>query len=155
MKRLMITLFSVAALASCGEGHKNPAIDTNNFDTSYALQDDFYEHFTAGWQRNNPMKPEYSRYGAFDMLRESNELRIKELFDQLEKTTAESGSVEQKLADLYRLGLDSVRLNNEGVTPLKPALEAIEKVTKRSELGALLGTIHRTSGNPHHIRPDE
>lgn len=148
MKRLMITLFSVAALASCGEGQKNPAIDTNNFDTSYALQDDFYEHFTAGWQRNNPMKPEYSRYGAFDMLRESNELRIKELFDQLEKTTAESGSVEQKLADLYRLGLDSIRLNNEGVTPLKPALEAIEKVTKRSELGALLGTIHRTSGNP-------
>ena len=144
----MITMFSVAALCSCGGEKKTPAIDTANFDESIALQDDFYEHFTAGWQRNNPMKPEYSRYGAFDMLRESNELRIKELFAELENKSVEEGSVEQKIADLYRMGLDSTRLNAEGAAPLQEALGVIESVDCRCALSALLGKMHRTSGNP-------
>ncbi len=148
MKRTMIILFTAAMLASCGGDKKTPALNPANFDESFALNDDFYEHFTAGWQRNNPLTPEYSRFGAFDLLRQSNELRVKELFDELEQTTAEAGTVEQKLCDLYRLGLDSTRLNNEGAEPLKEALAKIESVEKREELSALLGSIHRTSANP-------
>ena len=144
----MVTLFSVATLASCCGDKKTPAIDTANFDESYALQDDFYEHFTAGWQRNHPMKPEYSRYGAFDLLRESNELRIKELFAELQTKGTEEGSVEQKIAELYRMGLDSATLNTAGAEPLKAALQTIEAVGTRSELSALIGHLHRTSGNP-------
>lgn len=144
----MIILLTAAALASCCGDKKTPALNPENFDESYALNEDFYEHFTAGWQRNNPLTPEYSRFGAFDMLRQSNELRVKELFDELEKSTAESGTVEQKLRDLYRLGLDSVRLNSEGAEPLKAALAKIESVEERGELSALLGSIHRTSANP-------
>ena len=144
----MIILFTTAALASCCGEKKTPALNPANFDESYALNDDFYEHFTAGWQRNNPLTPEYSRFGAFDMLRQSNELRVKELFDELEKSKAESGTVEQKLRDLYRLGLDSVRLNEEGAAPLKEALARIEALNERSELSALIGSIHLSSANP-------
>ena len=144
----MIILFTTAAIASCCGEKKTPALNPANFDESYALNDDFYEHFTAGWQRNNPLTPEYSRFGAFDMLRQSNELRVKELFDELEKSKAESGTVEQKLRDLYRLGLDSVRLNKEGAEPLKEALARIEAVGERGELSALIGSIHLTSANP-------
>ena len=145
----MILLSSAALLTSCGGGHKEktPAIDPANFDESYALCDDFYEHFTAGWQKNHPLTAEYSRFGAFDMLRQSNELRVKELFTDLEKSTAPAGSVEQKLSDLYRQGLDSVRLNAEGAEPIKADLAAIEAVASRTELSALLGEMHRTSSN--------
>lgn len=144
----MIILLSAATLASCGGEKKTPALNPANFDESYALNDDFYEHFTAGWQKRNPLTPEYSRFGAFDMLRQSNELRVKELFTEIEQSTAEQGSIEQKLGDLYRLGLDSVRLNKEGAAPLKSSLERIEAVGKRSELSALLGQMHRSSCNP-------
>ena len=158
MKRTMITLLTAMALVGCCGEKKTPALNPANFDESYALNDDFYEHFTAGWQRNNPLTPEYSRFGAFDMLRQSNELRVKELFDELEKSTAESGTIEQKLSDLYRLGLDSVRLNNEGAEPLREALAKIEAVEERGELSALLGSIHRESANPFFasgVGPDE
>ncbi len=149
MKRTMIMIFSAALLASCGGGQKEktPALNPANFDDSYALNDDFYEHFTAGWQRNNPMPAEYSRFGAFDMLRQSNELRVKELFAELEQSQAPAGSVEQKLSDLYRLGLDSARLNAEGAEPIKADLAAIEAVANRKDLSSLLGQIHRTSAN--------
>ena len=54
-------------------GH--PAIDLANFDLSVAPNADFYEYATGGWQKNNPLKPEYSRYGSFDILRDNNEKR--------------------------------------------------------------------------------
>lgn len=147
MKRTMFILFTAAALAGCCGEKKTPALNPDNFDESYALNDDFYEHFTAGWQRNNPLTAEYSRFGAFDLLRQSNELRVKELFDEIEKSDAKPGSVEQKLGDLYRLGLDSVRLNAEGAEPLKEALARIEAVEERGELSAQIGYMHRTSAN--------
>ena len=52
MKRIMITLFSVAALCSCGGEKKTPAINTANFDDNYPLQDDFYELITASKTSN-------------------------------------------------------------------------------------------------------
>lgn len=154
----MILLFAAAALSSCGGQKNTPALDPANFDESYALNEDFYEHFTAGWQKRNPLTPEYSRYGAFDMLRQSNELRVKEIFDGLKKSKAEAGTVEQKLADLYLLGLDSLRLNSEGVAPVKGALEAIDAISSREELSAHIGRTHMESANVFFasgVGPDE
>ena len=71
-----------------------PAIDINNFDESIARNDDFYQWATGGWQKNNPLKPEYSRYGSFDVLRENNEIRINELFGEMAKSEAAFGRAE-------------------------------------------------------------
>ena len=91
------------AAAACRPGNEAapvPAIDLSNLDTTVAPGDDFYAYATAGWQRNHPLKAEYSRYGSFDMLRENNEIRLNELFRSLTGLKAKKGSVEQKIADL-------------------------------------------------------
>ena len=119
-----------------------PAIDKNNFDESVALKDNFYQWATGGWQKNNPLKPEYSRYGSFDVLRENNEIRINELFEQMSKTTAEAGSVEQKISDLYKMGLDEERLNKEGAEPIKAAVNEILATTERESLIASIASLH-------------
>ena len=77
MKHFNFMFIAIAALftASCanqGNREKVPAIDLANLDTTVAPGQDFYEYATAGWQRNHPPKGEYSRYGAFDVLRENN-----------------------------------------------------------------------------------
>jgi putative endopeptidase len=136
-------------MASCAE-KKNivSGIDPANLDTSVAANEDFYQYATGGWQKANPLKPEFSRYGSFDVLRENNEMRIRDMFAELEKAQAESGSVEQKIADLYRLGLDSVRLNAEGMAPVAGDLAAVDAAEGRTALSALLASTHRTMGNP-------
>ena len=58
-------------MASCQNTSKTPAIDMANFDLSVAPDADFYQYATGGWQKNNPLKPEYSRYGSFDVLRDN------------------------------------------------------------------------------------
>ena len=121
----------MAAATSCGTksaGEKAPAIDLANLDPSISAKEDFYQYATGGWQKNHPLKPEYSRYGSFDVLRENNEIRLNELFQGLSSVKAEKGSVQQKISDLYAMGLDSTRLNAEGVNPVKPYLDALESV---------------------------
>ena len=119
-----------------------PAIDTNNFDETVDLKDDFYQWATGGWQKNNPLKPEYSRYGSFDVLRENNEIRINELFDEMAQCEAEFGTVEQKISDLYKMGLDEERLNREGAEPIRAAITEILATSDRTELIASIPSLH-------------
>ena len=102
---------------------KNLAIDPSKMDTTVACGEDFYEYACGGWIKKNPLKPEYARYGSFDVLAENNQKQMRELIDELEKAENEPGSVAQKVGDLYKMGLDSVRLNKEGVSPISEALK--------------------------------
>ncbi|MEG2370683.1 MAG: M13 family metallopeptidase [Alistipes sp.] len=147
----MKTIFLLAAvcMASChNQQPKTPAIDLSNFDLTVAPNADFYQYATGGWQVKNPLKPEFSRYGSFDVLRENNEIRINDLFAEMVKLPAEAGSVNQKISDLYKMGLDSVRLNAEGATPIKGEIEAILAVKERTGLTPIIANIHTAIGNP-------
>ena len=135
-------------MASCQNTSKTPAIDLANFDLSVAPNADFYEYATGGWQKNNPLKPEYSRYGSFDILRDNNEKRINELFSEMTKMKAEPGSIEQKISDLYKMGLDSVRLNAEGAAPVKDAVGEILAIGDRAQLTGAIAGLHTAIANP-------
>ena len=54
----------MACMTACQNTPKTPALDMANFDLSVAPNADFYEYATGGWQKNNPLKPEYARYGS-------------------------------------------------------------------------------------------
>ena len=125
-----VMIFAAACKNGGGENEVNkvPAIDLANLDTTIAPGSDFYAYATAGWQRNHPMKPEYSRYGAFDILRENNEVRLNQMFNGMGDLKTTPGSNEQKIVDLYKQGLDSVRLNQEGAQPVLPYLNQLEEV---------------------------
>ena len=131
-------------MASCNNASQQatPAIDRANFDESVALNNDFYQYATGGWQKNNPLKPEFARYGTFDVLRENNEIRLNDLFASMTETKAEHGTVEQKISDLYTMGLDSVRLNQEGITPVKNDINQIMALNNLTEVAIAVARIH-------------
>ena len=145
-------LISAAAMVGCAGGSVKresvPAIDTTNFNKTIALNEDFYEHATGGWQQKHPLKPEFSRYGSFDMLRETNEKQINELFQSMSSMKAEAGSVEQKISDLYKLGMDSVRLNEEALAPVKEDLAKIYAITDLQSMIPVLVELHNSVDNP-------
>ena len=148
MKRLTLIIATALMVTACassvteGNDKKVPAIDKANFDEAVNLKDNFYQWATGGWQKANPLKPEYSRYGSFDVLRENNEIRINELFEAMTKSTAEAGSIEQKISDLYKMGLDEERLNKEGAEPIREALNEIMALKEREQVIAMLAKLH-------------
>ena len=118
MKKIILFAATVC-MAACQNTPKTPAIDLTNLDPSVAPNEDFYQYATGGWQKLNPLKPEYSRYGSFDVLRDNNEKRINELFAGMTKQQAAPGSVEQKRSPTAR----SSRPPSPGCTP-PPAIRS-------------------------------
>ena len=145
MKKLTFFLASALLMTACATTQnekKYEGVDKTNFDESIVRNDDFYQWATGGWQAKNPLKPEYSRYGSFDVLRENNEIRINDLFNEMTQTEAEFGSVEQKISDLYKMGLDEERLNAEGAEPIRQTLNYILSINNREELIGKIAQLH-------------
>ena len=150
MKKILLTLSTIVCMTGCNvkKAEVVPAIDRANFDESVALNDDFYQYATGGWQAANPLKPEFARYGTFDRLRESNEVRLNDLFADIAKSKHKVGTVDQKIADLYTMGMDSTRLNAQGVAPLKADVDMLMEVEQLSDLAIAVAMIHTSAGNP-------
>ena len=136
---IMAIALMAAACNNQPAQEKVQAIDLTNIDTTVAPGEDFYTYATAGWQKNHPLKKEFSRYGSFDILRENNEIRLNELFKGLTGLKTKKGSVEQKIADLYTMGLDSIRLNKEGAAPVLPYLQELEAVCDAESFAKAIG----------------
>ena len=126
-------------LAACQpKGEKVPAIDLTDMDLTVSPGDDFYQYANGGWIAKNPLKPEYASFGSFDVLRENNVTRLNDLFAEMSEMSPEAGTVDQKIVDLYKQGLDSVRLNAEGGQPLQKYLDQLYAVSDKAGLAAEL-----------------
>ena len=152
MKQLLILpLVAGVLVTGCAPkpgAEKNLAIDPSNMDTTVACGEDFYEYACGGWIKKNPLKPEYARYSSFDVLAENNQKQMRELIDELEKAENEPGSVAQKVGDLYKMGLDSVRLNKEGVSPISEALKNIASLDDKAAFASLVAQMHKEGSSP-------
>lgn len=109
-------------------------IKMENLNEEVAPGSDFYEYACGGWMKNNPLKPEYARFGSFDAVAENNKEQLHQLIEELTKTKNEKGSVAQKIADYYSMVMDSVRLNKDGFKPILKEMKKIEELNDRSAL---------------------
>ena len=131
---MTIMAMASATLGATAQDNLTSGIATANLDQSVRPADDFYQFACGGWMKNNPLPAAYSRYGSFDKLGENNNKRINAILDELKNANYEAGSVERKLSDLYKLAIDSVRRNKEGVSPLMPIIERMEKAKNVEQL---------------------
>ena len=101
MKKIFAIMLSFMALASCGQqAEKAPALDLSNLDTTVSPKVDFYQYATGGWQVKNPLRPEFARFGSFDVIAENNQKQLNDLFESMLDMKAKKGSVDQKISDL-------------------------------------------------------
>ncbi|MBQ4008634.1 MAG: M13 family metallopeptidase [Muribaculaceae bacterium] len=118
-------------MMSVSAQNEKHGLDRADMDLTVNPGDDFYRYAGGGWIKNNPLKPEYSSFGVFNELAEKNRDQLKELFDNLAKEKHAKGSNGQKVTDLYALAMDSVRLNNEGATPIMQDLADLQNFNRK------------------------
>lgn len=119
-----------------------------NLDTTANPGSNFYRFATGGWSDANPIPDEYSRYGSFDQLRENNQKQIKDLIVELGKAENAKGSTAQKIGDLYKMGMDSVKLNADGAAPIMEQLATINAASTVEDVVVLAGKIRHYASAP-------
>lgn len=110
-------------------------IKAENMDTSIRPGDNFYDYATLGWQKANPIPDDYSRYGSFEILHDTNLQRVREIAE------TDTG----KIGTLYSIAMNEEKLNSDKIAPVKKYLDEIDEIKTKSELPTYLGKMHHFS----------
>lgn len=163
MKKLIMCFAAgTIILTGCQETKKQEVtvkgIETTNMDTTVVPGNDFYQYACGGWMASHPLKAEYARFGTFDELRDKSQEQVKELIEELANKTNESGTIPQKIGDLYSLAMDSAKLNAQGAEPILPYLNKINSIEKKEQISSLLAEMFRNGMTPffsHYVYADD
>lgn len=142
MKKIILIAIAMATIIMPADAKKKQrtlgiGIKVENMDESVKPTEDFYRYACGGWMKNNPLPAAYSRFGSFDQLGLDNNKRINSILTELQKGKYKTGTLEQKIKDLYELAMDSVRRNAEGVAPVMPFINEIEACQTKEDFKAL------------------
>ncbi|MFC2414102.1 MAG: M13 family metallopeptidase [Bacteroides sp.] len=135
MKRLALLLFVPFVLMGCKETKMPNAIDLADLDTTVAPGEDFYQYANGGWIKRTEIPSDRVRYGAFDILQEQTEEKVKDiLFRAWERKGDTTNQDWLKIGDFYASGMDTVAIEAAGLTPLEPDLDIIKNLAEPADL---------------------
>ena len=131
--KLLFAAMLLSATTAFAQQDLSSGIDKNNMDLSIKPGDDFFRYAAGNWMKTHPLDAEHTENGAFTDLYEESQKRIQGLILEYANQPQQKGSLGQKIGSLYKLMMDSVRLNKEGYAPIKPVLDRINAIKSRAE----------------------
>src|SRR5690349_12958707 len=137
---VLAALVSVQFLVAFAN-QESPAhgFDPANLDRSCKPCDDFFKFANGGWLARNPIPAAHPGWGNFNKLQEQNQEKLHEILEEAARNTkAARGSNEQKIGDFYASGMDTAKIEAEGVKPLAAELERIDKINDLPALEAAI-----------------
>lgn len=133
---IVLFLFTSSTIFSQIQSHTQDhiGINPNNLDVSVDPNYDFYEYSNGSWLRENPVPPEYSRWGSWNEIIIKNQETLRQILeDAAANTSAPSGSNVQKLGDLYYTAMDTVSIEKAGMDPIKEILAQIDAIQSKED----------------------
>lgn len=132
---IAVVISVIAAFLLTKEKVMQIGIKSENMDMSVNPGTDFYDFATLGWRNQNPIPDDYTRYGSFDVLANTNLERVREIAEK------DSG----KIGQLYKIAMDVDKLNIEKINPVKSYLDEIDNIQTKQDLAKYLGKMHTFS----------
>jgi len=125
-------------------GQERPATPTMDFgtwgfnpttlDPSVDPGDDFNQFANGKWIAENPIPAEFSRFGAFNILREKSTSDVEKLVADLVASNPAPGTPERRIVDAYASFEDTAAINAAGLSPAQPYLDRIAGAANLEEL---------------------
>ena len=138
-----------ASSAPASDDKNAKPIDANNMDTSVKAQDDFFLYSNGGWIKRTEIPPEYSRWGSFNQLIESNNDALHTIAEKASKTQADAkpSPEEQKVGNYYGSGMDEKTIEATRTKPLDDEFKRIDAIKDRNDLLKEIAHLHSIGVN--------
>jgi putative endopeptidase len=153
----MLFPFSLAAIvALCAISSCNQSKDTGNSDALVSHIDstinpgsDFFLFANGKWFKQNPIPASEQYNGIFQLIQDTINEQIRNVCESSAAIKdALPGSNKQKIGDFFYSGMDSVSLNNKGITDIKDDLDKIDAIKDINGIVKEASYIHTISGSP-------
>src|SRR5215470_11850618 len=110
-----------------------------NIDRGVRPGDDFYHFANGNWIKRTEIPADRGGIGVFTALSDLADKRVAALIEEAAKSNAPAGSSTRKIADLYNSYIDEAAIENKGLAPLRPHLDAIAAIRTKRDLARALG----------------
>ncbi len=114
--------------------HFNPA----DLDPSVSICQDLNKHVNGKWLAANPVPSDKTTWGSFEMLGERSLAVQKQIVEAAAAAKNAPGSNEQKVGDIYGVGMDEAKLNADGINPVKPLLAEVDGIKDNAGIAQFL-----------------
>jgi putative endopeptidase len=126
----------------------NVGVDLAGLNKSVKPGDDFDEYANGGWRTKTEIPADRTSVGVFLEVFNKAEANNKAIIDAALKANAATGTDQRRIADWYTGFTDTAAIEQRGIAPLKPDLDAIAAVGDNKSLSTMLGSHIRVDVDP-------
>jgi putative endopeptidase len=134
---IVIGAACILIISACKHHEKNYAqndVIFKDLDTTVKPSDNFFQYANGGWLKKNPIPAAYSAWGIGNVVEEELRDRLKKINTEALNAKADKGTNTQKIGDFYFSGMDTLDIEKERLSPLKPELDKIDQVKNLNDL---------------------
>ena len=152
---LTLAVAVAAALSACGKTESpvaeaamkfdlsaidvpSAAFNVADLDLSASACDDLNAHVNSKWLAANPVPGDRTSWGSFELLGERSLAIQHAIVEQLAAAQPAAGSIEAKIGDVWRTGMDQAAIDAAGLAPLQPTLDGIAALADGAGVAAWL-----------------
>ncbi len=119
-------------------------IDVPGMDRSVRPQDDFFRFVNGGWLDRTEIPADRSNYGSFTWLAmEADQANRRTIEEAAASRSAAPGSEQRKVGDYYQSFMDTARIQQLGIQPLRAELARVAAVSGKAQLPTAFARLQR------------
>jgi putative endopeptidase len=149
MNKILLTLAVASLLAACGQGTETaepaaPAaplksgVELTGLDTSVRPQDDYYAYANGKWLEETEIPADQFGWGSYMTLRDDSLTDVRAIVDEVAGDAADSEAA-AKIGNYYNAYLDEERVEELGMSPLKPLFAEIDAIEDHAAMSRWIG----------------
>jgi len=161
---LSTAVFAVAACKqkiedkSASVPKRTTFFDKTGMDTTVKPGENFALYASGTWLKDTKIPASETGWGSFYTVSDDNIKHVHDILNDVSSKDNASGSLEQKVGDLYKSGMDTATIEKLGYDPIKPQLEKINAVKDYKELVKLAADGFKTGDGflfGFYVSPDD
>jgi endothelin-converting enzyme/putative endopeptidase len=118
----------------------SPSLDLRDMDKSVNPCVDFYHYACGGWQKNNPIPPDQTRWDVYSKLYQDNLVFLRGILEEA-AAAKDRDAVTQKIGDFYAACMDEKAVDERGVAAIRPELDEIAGLKDKRRLAPVVARL--------------